>query len=182
MKLLKKIKKQLLNNKVTIFFIAFLIFLMFYFSSQFSFYLERDMKNFEDKYYLKFSIILSSIVIFICLVIDLVKKRKNVLFKNLFKNIIQCLFVFYILNFVVIGSILFLNKLIDKETLTEKYIIIRITEEYITAYNLKNKSDIIDDETKKIIPDYNSKSKISENDTLTLKFKRGIFGLKYLER
>ena len=155
---------------------------MFYFTSQFSFYLERDVKNFEDKFYLKFSIILSSIVIFICLVIDLIKKRKNDLFKNFFKNIIKCFFVFYILNFVVIGSLLFFNRLINKETLTEKYIIIRITEEYIAAYNLENKSDIIDDETKKIIPNYHTSSKILQNDTLVLKFKKGILGMKYLER
>ena len=90
--------------------------------------------------------------------------------------------MFYILNFVVIGSLLFFNRLINKETLTEKYIIIRITEKYIAAYNLENKSDIIDDETKKIIPNYHTSSKISQNDTLVLKFKKGILGLKYLER
>jgi len=182
MKLLNKIKELLLNNKLTIFYVVCLIFLMFYFTSQFSFYLERDVKNFEDKFYLKFSIILSLIIILACLFFDLIKKNKNNLLKNLLKNTIKCFFVFYLFNFVIIGAMLFFNKIIPSENFIEKYRIIRITDEYITAYNLENKSDIIDDETKKIIPNYHTNSEISQNDILTLKFKRGILGLKYLER
>lgn len=176
-------KQILIKNKTWIIYLSIFYILLFVFvPNQEKDYLKQDIENFEDKYYLKFAIICSSILGLMVLTIGLAKKKTTEeLLNNLISVLIFSFWFFVFFQSILIGLALFVNKQFKEVEISKSYKLIGITEKkFLFAYNINSKNDFLDKD------DYRKITKIKNIDhfyngkIIQLKFNKGILGINYI--
>lgn len=178
-------KKFLLKYKRTIlFWIVFSAIVLYFTPRQYDYYLDDDIKNFKRTYFTPFLIwigLLVSIVVFI-LVITKTKSIGKAGISFLYVGFTLACFLFIFQN-TFLGTTLFLNRLVKKEILQRTYVINYLAgtaqiKQNFFPYDLSAKQ--ISTDSKLINKLYNSGGK--QNDTITLQFGKGIFGIAFQPR
>ncbi len=182
-------KRLFMKYKDNIIYIIVMTFLLFYFEpSQKKFYLKNDIDNFESDYYWKMIfVIIILILLFLSWRILKVKenKIKSLLFP-LLNVTFYSLFIAFILQNIIISIVLFTNRFIDR---SQTQMIYKV--EYYKANNYlkiinEKKSDtinnVLEEEFLNRLENLRIKKKLKsiiKSDTIHIKFKNGLYGIKY---
>lgn len=175
-------KAFLLKHKRTIiFWIVFSAIVIYFAPSQHDYYLDDDIKYFKTNYLTPFLIwtgIVTSLIIFI-LVFTKTKslKQSGVSFLSVGLTLTIYLFLF---QGLFLGGALFLNRLVKRESIQKNYVVNYLTgtdqtKNNFFPYELSSKHSIIDRKLRNKI----YTSGLKQNDTITLKFDMGLFGIAF---
>ena len=162
--------------------LIFLILLFVFVPNQEKYYVDSDIKNFEDKYYSKFSLLISLVLTIIVLIFGIIKKKTvKTQINNLIGITIFCLWFFVLFQSILIGFALFINRQSNVEEVVKNYKILYISRnQSFLAYNLKNEKEYIDDETYKKIHKTNNLRNLENGKVLKIIFNKGILGVNYI--
>jgi hypothetical protein len=175
-------KAFLLKFKWTIlFWLIFLPIVVYFAPRQNDYYLDSDIKYFKS-YYLAPILLWMGIIISVILLLILFIKTKSLKQSSLsfLYGVMIVAFYLFIFQDLFLAAALFINRQIKEESLQKSYVVSYIagmeqTKDNFVPYDLSTKHITID---KKLINRiYNSGLK--QNDTVTLKLHKGLFGVVF---
>ena len=180
-----KIFKYIIKNKYNILYFLFFSLLLFVFvPSQEKYYFKSDIQKFESEFYLDLALVISTKLSLIVLIVDLLKKNKP-------KEILNCVFgiivfrcwFFFFFQSIIISLTLFVNRKFNIEKIEKEYKVIYVTEnKLLSAYNIKNENDIINEDEYLKHPQHQNLSKIKTNEIIKLDFYKGILGVNSIKK
>jgi hypothetical protein len=175
--------KVFLNkHKRTILFWVIFVFIILYFAPrQSEYYLDKDVRNFKI-HYLQPTLIWTGSILIVGLLIFWLKSTKSIM--QLLTHFISVTFTvaafLFIFQDLFLAASLFINRQIKKGAEQKRYTVIYTGEtekskKYFIPYDLDEGQISID---KKLINKL-YKTELKQNDTITLKFDRGLFGIAF---
>lgn len=178
-------KALLSKYKRSIIFWTLFSAILFYFAPlQHEYYLDNDIANFKATYFTPFlvwtGVIISVSVLMIVLVGTKYFKSAGVYFLSIGLILAVYLFIF---NELLLSGALFVNRQFTLDKWNKSYIVgymigMEKTKKNFVAYDLSTNQSSID---RKLINKL-YKSELHENDTITLKFDKGLFGIAFLSQ
>lgn len=178
----KPIKKIIVSALILI--AAFALLFLFV-PNQEKYYLESDISSFVATsklrfvYYAIFAVIV--IILFKRLKINRFSSKKKILNFLTVLGIFSLLF-FFVFNKIFIGFCLYINRQFPKETVEKSYQIAAVTDQTLLAQNTDVDLDIILKKDFEKITGSNDLSELKENEIIVLKFKKGLFGINFINR
>lgn len=164
-----------------IFWAIFSLIVLYLAPKQNNFYLDKDIENFKTKYFTPTLFWLWGSVCFLFLIFSLLKTRPlfNAIYSSFFFLVFVAWFLF-IFQGIFLAASLFINRQFKQGHVTKIY-----QASYIAGVEAnKNNFFLYDLTTGNISSDskltdrlYNSG--VKQNDTITLEFERGLFGINY---
>lgn len=180
-KLLKFINRNKFN---VLWFFTFTVLLFIFVPKQEEYYWKTDVKNFKDNFYLKFSLIISVLLTFIVLIINLIK-RKNYqsIIISILGSILFCCWFFFFFQSIIISIILLINRKFENRLIEKQYKVLFITEnKFLSAYEINNRKIIIHEDEYLKHPQHKKLDQIKANEILRLDFYEGIFGINSIKK
>jgi len=161
--------------------IVFLALVLYFAPKQHDYYLDDDIKSFKTTYFTPFLIwtgIIASLLIFLITFLKSKSiKQSGVSF--LYAGVIFA-FLLFIFQNLFLGASLFLNRQFKRETLQKSYSVsyltgIEHTKDNFFPFDIANKHSSFDRKlrNKLYYPG------INQNDTVTLQFDKGLFGIPF---
>lgn len=175
-------KAFLLKYKWTIiFWIVFSGIVLYLAPRQHDYYLDDDIKNFKRTYLTPFLVWTGIVTSVIVLIFTFVKtksiKQAGVSFLSVGVTLAFFLFIF---QDIFLGASLFINRQVKRESIQKDYVVSYLagtdqTKNNFFPYDLSTKHSSIDKKLKNKI----YTSGLKQNDTVTLKFDKGLFGIAF---
>jgi hypothetical protein len=168
-------------KRTIIFWIVFSAIVLYFAPRQHDYYLDDDIDSFKETYLTPFLIwtgIVISLLVLILVFADTKSFEKaGVSFLTVGVTLAFYLFIF---QGLFLGGALFINRQFIRDTLSKTYIIGHMagtdkTKNNIVPYDLSTKRSSID---RKLINKLYSSSQ-NQNDTVILKFDKGLFGIAF---
>lgn len=175
-------KAFLLKYKRTIIFcIVFSVIAIYFAPRQHDFYLDDDIKNFKSNYLVPFLVwtgIVTSLIVFILVFAKTKSLKQSGI--SLFPAGVTLAIYLFLFQDLFLGGALFLNRQFKRDTVNKTYIISYMTgtdktKLNLIPYDLATKHPSID---RKLINKLYSPGQ-NQNDTVTLTFDKGIFGIAF---
>lgn len=177
-----KFSSFIFKYKYLLIYIVFFAFVSFIFNpKQKEYYLERDIRAFEENLYPRIALFSSAILICIMLAIGFLKKLKFNQILNLFiSGSYICFMIFFLMQSTVTCFCLFINRLDTKKEINWSYKTIYITDnKYFMARNIHQSNDRIDESDYYKYFELKDPSKLKNGDIIRLKFKQGLLNINY---
>lgn len=175
------IKTFLSKYKYKILWIIIWTFLFFSFTpTHYEFYLDQDIVSFKQNFFWKFALVASGIILLVILIFGVFKKWKRKELCAAFLNVcVQCFILFIFLEMVIVAIFLFTNRKIPVENFTQTYKIENASNSHLKLNNIHDAEDYIRVHHSENIFKRLSVDNLKESDTITLKFQKGIWGIRH---
>lgn len=172
---MKKLNRIIFIIGITL---IFTLIILFFFPKESEYYLKSDIKEFENTL-----VPISAIISFIIVFLAFFEKKDFVGKKN--TKTIQIIFIGFMSYFLfqqnskIVTTIgLYINRLSEKEFITREFIVnFKSENEPFILGRIVNRN--YDSELDKVKLKQTEFNKITEKETITLKFKKGMFGIPF---
>lgn len=183
MLIVTKIKTFLLKHKLTIlFWIVFSAIVVYLAPLQSDYYLDEDIKSFKRQYLIPILVwtgVVTSTILLVILFIS-IKSIKQSLLSFLYCSIMIAFFLF-IFQDLFLAAALLLNRQFKRDSITKTYVTKYMidtepSKKYLYSFDISTGQISIDGKliNKLYYPG------LKQNDTVILKFDKGLFGIEYL--